>query len=88
VRSVRRKLGRAAGKANTDFRLPPGPINRALTDFFAGESQRLLRALEGGSGYPAGASWIAVLRREAGEIAPRSKPAGLPVDQHDPTRPS
>lgn len=88
VRSVRRRLGRAAGRANTDFRLPPAPINSALTSFFAGESARLLRALDGEPGYPEGASWVAVLRREAGELAPRSKPAGLPPDQHDPTRSS
>jgi hypothetical protein len=85
VRSVRRRLGRAAGKANTDFRLPLAPINQALTALFAGESQRILRALDGRSGYPAGASWVVVLRREAGEIAPRSKPAGLSPDLHDPT---
>jgi 2-polyprenyl-3-methyl-5-hydroxy-6-metoxy-1,4-benzoquinol methylase len=86
VRGVRRRLGRAAGHANTDFRLPFAPINGALTDFFAGESARLLRALDGGRGYSDGASWIAVLRREPGELHPRSKPPGLPPDQHDPTR--
>ena len=86
VRGVRRRLGRAAGHANTDFRLPFAPINSALTDFFAGESARLLRALDGGRGYADGASWIAVLRREPGELHPRSKPPGLPPDQHDPTR--
>jgi len=86
VRSVRRRLGRTAGAAGTDFRLPLAPLNDALTDLFAGESQRILSALDGQPGYPAGASWIAVLRREAGGITPRSKPAGLAPDQHDPTR--
>jgi SAM-dependent methyltransferase len=87
VRSVRRRLGRAAGAANTDFRLPPAPINRALTDLFAGEAKRILRALDGERGYPAGASWVAVLRREGGPIAPRAKPAGLASDQHAPANP-
>jgi SAM-dependent methyltransferase len=86
VRGVRRRLGRAAGAANTDFRLPLAPINRALTALFAGEAHRILDALDGRLGYSAGASWVAVLRRESGDILPRSKPSGLPPDLHDPTR--
>jgi SAM-dependent methyltransferase len=87
VRALRRRLGRAAGKANTDFRLPPAPVNRALTALFAGELRRILDSMAGRAGYPAGASWIAVLRREPGEIAPRAKPAGLAPDQQDPRTP-
>jgi hypothetical protein len=72
---------------NTDFRLPPAPVNRALTALFAGEAQRILRALDGQRGYPAGASWVAVLRREPGVVAPRAKPAGLAPDLHAPRKP-
>ena len=84
VRALTHRRRRAAGHSGTDFHLPPAPVNRALEELFAGESRRLLAALEGGDGYRAGVSLIALLRREQGGIEPRSKPAGLPADRRDP----
>jgi SAM-dependent methyltransferase len=84
IRSVRawnRFRGHAAGAAGTDFWLPNRLANTMLTNIFAGESNRLLGALRGRRhGYRAGASLIALLQREAGPVAIRQKPAGLPPD--------
>jgi SAM-dependent methyltransferase len=84
VRSVRawnRFRGHASGVAGTDFWLPSRPANALLTAAFAGESRRLVACLRGQKrGYRAGSSLIALLRRERGPIAIRSKPAGLPPD--------
>jgi SAM-dependent methyltransferase len=81
IRSLNRLRGHAAGAAGTDFWLPSRPANALLTAIFAGESNRLLRTLQGKSlGYRSGASLIALLQREAGPIAIRNKPAGLPAD--------
>ncbi len=85
VRALGRLRGRASGRAGTDLSLPPAPANAALTAFFGGEAARLTRALDGGGRpYAAGVSLVALRRREAGAIAPRSKPAGLAPDLHDP----
>jgi hypothetical protein len=69
IRARNRRRGHAAGQVGTDFWLPIAPVNRTLELLFAGESRRLLAVLEGRrlSGYSAGASLIAVLRRERGE---------------------
>ena len=84
VRSVRawnRRRGRAAGRAGTDFWLPGRPANAILTAIFAGEGRRLVAAVRGRRrGYRSGASLVALLRREAGPIVIRPKPAGLPPD--------
>ncbi len=85
VRSLNRSRGRAAGQAGTDLFLPPRPINRLLTALYASEGTRLEKALAGGSSpYSAGVSLLAVLRRQAGAIEPRHKPADLQLDQFDP----
>ena len=76
-RALSRRLGRAPGLAGTDFRMPPAPLNRLLAGVFAGECARLLAALEGGPGYRAGASLLAVLQRGEGRLEPRERPADL-----------
>jgi SAM-dependent methyltransferase len=86
IRAVRwrnRRRGQAAGLGGTDFWLPTPPLNSLLQGIFAGESRRLLRSLAGrrDRGYTAGASLIAVLRREEGSIDVRRKPADLPPDR-------
>jgi SAM-dependent methyltransferase len=81
-----RRRGAAFGAADTDFKIPQGPVNRALTGLFAGESRRLLWSFKAGvPAYRRGVSLIAVLRREAGEITPRSKPANALPDYFDPS---
>jgi SAM-dependent methyltransferase len=88
ARTWNRWRGKAAGRAGTDFALPPASVNRLLTRAFAGESQRLTRMLETGvdAGYRAGVSLIAILRREEGELIPRRKPADAALDHFDPVR--
>ena len=81
VRAWNRRRGRAAGRAGTDFWLPSKPANWLLTNIFAGEAGRLAAALHGRKcGYRAGASLVALLRREDGPIVTRPKPDGLPPD--------
>lgn len=68
VRSIRilnRLRGRAWGSSGTDLSLPPGPANRLLERYFAGESKRLIALLNGrrNRGYGYGVSLIAVLRK-------------------------
>ncbi len=85
VRAVTKHRSRAAGAAGTDFVVPPGPINWALERFFAGEARALERGIDrGAETYGHGASLIAILRRSEGEVAIRSKPAGLPADIRSP----
>ena len=81
-RARSRRRGHAAGEVGTDFWLPSRPINRLLEVIFAGEARRLTQVLRGRrqQGYAAGASLIAIVRREAGDIAIRSKPADLAPD--------
>jgi hypothetical protein len=82
VRAWNRRRGHAAGRVGTDFWLPNPLANRLLTDTFAGESKRLLAAFSGRKpGYRAGASLVALLRRDAGPIAIRPKPDSLPPDR-------
>ena len=89
ARTVGRFRGRSTGEAGTDFWIPPAPLNRALEWIFAGEARRLSRAMREKRvrPYAHGVSLIAVLRREAGEIAVRERPADL-VDAHQPSCPS
>jgi trans-aconitate methyltransferase len=86
VRTWSRWRGRATGRAGTDVSLPPGPMNRALRAIFAGESRVLLDLLEHRRprGFAAGLSLVALLRRGAGEIHPRSRPDGIAPDGYDP----
>lgn len=92
VRTVSRLRGHSAGSHGTDFSLPPSPVNRALTELFAGESSRLQRAIDGArtpdgrslAGYRTGVSLVAVLRREPGEIAPRKREGHVAPDRHTP----
>jgi SAM-dependent methyltransferase len=68
VRTVGRLRGKPHGHAGTDFRMPSPPLNRALTNVFAGEADRLVAVLEKRKrGFSRGVSLIAVLRREAGD---------------------
>jgi SAM-dependent methyltransferase len=85
-RAASRRRGQAGGQAGTDFWMPAAPANRALEEVFAGESRALRSSIRGGGGtaYRRGVSLIALLRREAGEIEPRSKPADLAADHYDP----
>ena len=83
VRAWNRRRGKTAGEAGTDFWIPAAPVNRLLQAVFAGESRRLLALLRGrrARGYSSGASLMALLRREPGEIRLRCKPADLPPDR-------
>ncbi|MDZ4821395.1 MAG: class I SAM-dependent methyltransferase [Planctomycetota bacterium] len=87
-RRISRWRKRSAGKNGTDFRIPSRPVNKLLEGIFAGERERLSRSLLGEPdlGYGHGVSLIAILRREAGEIAPVSKPANIAADYFDPVR--
>jgi 2-polyprenyl-3-methyl-5-hydroxy-6-metoxy-1,4-benzoquinol methylase len=81
VRAWNRRRGHAAGRAGTDFWLPSRPANAMLTAAFAGEAKRLVAAMHGRRrGYQSGSSLVAVIRREAGPIGIRPKPANLPPD--------
>ena len=82
VRARSRRRGHAAGQVGTDFWLPIAPVNSTLQAIFAGEGRRLVQVLEGrqASGYTAGSSLVALIRREPGAIALRTKPADLPPD--------
>ena len=85
IRGVGARVGRAAGQAGTDLSTPPAPLNRALAALFGGEAARLAAALETGApGYADGLSLIAVLRREEGELRPRSRGPDVPADVHGP----
>ncbi len=81
IRAKNQWRGHSGGQAGTDFWLPIKPINQMLTAIFAGESKRLIACSRGKKqGYRAGASLIALLRRETGPIAIRTKPGNLPPD--------
>ena len=70
IRSRNRRRHRAAGQAGTDFWLPSKPVNAMLTSLFAGEAGRLVKVLTGGKPpYRAGASLVALLRRDLGPVA-------------------
>lgn len=89
VRAVDGLTGSTPGAEETDFFMPPGFANTALTSLFAGESSRLIGELENPSpernlAYGRGVSLIALLRRGEGEIATRSRPADAAPDLWDP----
>jgi len=86
VRAVNRWRGQAAGAAGTDFTIPMDWINRGLEAMFVGEADRLVAAMRNPRrAYPRGVSLVAILRRESGAIEPRSRPADVPADLHDPS---
>jgi SAM-dependent methyltransferase len=72
VRTVNRRRGRTRGRNGTDLVLPPSFVNRALERVFRGESRVLTELLHGKRrrGHSFGISLMAVLRREAGAVAP------------------
>lgn len=87
VRTINRRLGRAQGTAGTDVSIPPAPINNMLANLFSGESRRIVECVKGNSrGYRRGVSLLAVLRREQGILAPRSRPDDVEPDIYDPVR--
>lgn len=72
----------AAGEAGTDFRLPSHAINRTLERCFAGERHKLAQLARGNATRPYrhGVSLMALLEREPGDVAPRSKPSDVAAD--------
>ena len=98
IRARSQLYGGASGRVGTDFWMPRPSVNRMLETIFAGESRRLNGLLDTNRtrGYRRGASLVAVLRREGGELLVREKPPSLPPDrglgavaypQATPTRP-
>mgnify|MGYP001793061047 FL=1 len=81
IRALIRRLGRTSGAAGTDFAMPLPPINALLARVFAGESRRLLEAIRSPGSPPAhhGVSLVAILRRELGTVAMRSRAAATPA---------
>jgi len=87
IRAYHRLRNKAAGRAGTDFEMPPAPINHLLTQCYAGESRRLLGQLTGRHPpYRRGVSLIALLRREDAPLSRREKPADLKADYYDPVQ--
>ncbi len=86
IRTYNHWRGRVGGMAGTDFRLPAPLANYALTRCFAGERHRLARMAIGEPLRPRhhGVSLMALLRREAGPAAARSKPGDVASDHYDP----
>lgn len=79
-------VGRTSGMTGTDVKFRGGLVNRCLHAVFRGEQRRLLRLLAGQTqhSYRRGVSLIAVLRREPGEVALRTKPSDVARDFYDP----
>jgi SAM-dependent methyltransferase len=78
VRTVSKLRQRPAGKAGTDFTMPPAPMNWMLERFFAGEGAALERHIDRNTApHARGASLVAILRRREGDIQPRQRPPGL-----------
>jgi len=85
VRLNNRRRGKASGAAGTDFQMPSPRVNRLLTQCFAGESERLTNVLRRRARpYRHGVSLIAVLRRDAGRLSPRTRPAHILPDVYVP----
>ncbi|ALM10236.1 MAG: SAM-dependent methyltransferase [Candidatus Peribacter riflensis] len=76
-----RLRGRSLGPGQTDLSLPSAPVNALLRWIFGGEARRIVRAWEKrGRPYRQGVSVLALLKRRTGTIAPRMRPASLPLD--------
>ena len=86
IRTWNRLRGKSTGEAGTDFRMPSPKINRALVQVFAGESERLVRMAgnQVDAPYRRGVSLMALLKREAGPVEIRHKPADIIADYFDP----
>ncbi len=85
IRGVSSRAGIATGRAGTDLRMPPAPLNRALAAVLGGEAGRLAAALRnGGGGFRDGLSLIAMLRREPGDLRPRPRGNAVAPDVHGP----
>jgi len=82
VRLVGRLRGAAHGRAGTDMRMPPAPVNRILERVFAGESARLIRQWRTRSthGYRFGVSLLAILRRRGDDAAAQLWPTDSPAE--------
>ena len=81
LRALTRGLGRTSGAEGSEFAMPLQPINALLARVFAGESRRLLEAIRSPGSPPAhhGVSLVAILRRELGTVAMRSRAAATPA---------
>lgn len=89
ARALRRVGARDARAAGTDLSMPPALLNRLLTAVFASESATLVRRLRAGAVAPdgRGVSLLAVVRRDAGPLSPRTRSAARAArDLHDPQR--
>ena len=83
ARARRRLRARPADETPEEFRVPFAPLNSLLERIFAAEASVLERAIDrsGASPYRRGVSLIAILRREPGEIAVRTRPRALTPDE-------
>lgn len=83
IRAKNRLLAKLGRQDVNEMTLPSSFVNRVLHNVFAGEAKHLLRMLKGEANRPyrRGASLLAVIRRENGQIVPRTKPADLPPDR-------
>jgi len=63
IRNIENKIGKTAGKEESDFQLLPSLMNTILHKVFYGEHKRILGIMDGGSPYHFGTSLIAVLTR-------------------------
>jgi 2-polyprenyl-3-methyl-5-hydroxy-6-metoxy-1,4-benzoquinol methylase len=72
ARALNRLRGTTSGAADTDFSMPPGPLNRLLASIFAAEGVRLEEVVAGSPRGPftSGVSLLAVLRKSgpSGEV--------------------
>ena len=89
IRSVNERRGASAGDSQTDFFLPPDPVNDLLARVMAGEANRIVEGIDApgprrGLPYGRGVSLIALVRRLAGGLEPRTMPASTPPDFHSP----
>lgn len=66
MRSIANLKKSSAGEGGSDFSMPMGPINKALTSIFASESRRIVDQIDNvaSSHFKTGTSLIAVLRKE------------------------
>jgi SAM-dependent methyltransferase len=75
VRRARRWLRGTWGPAQTDLTMPVRPVNRLLECLFTGEGRVLREARCGkGSGYPRGASLVALLQKRTQAAAAQGAP--------------
>lgn len=86
IRHWRRMRG--GTERGDDFKIGNPTTNSALRRVFAGEAAALRRSLDGPSRpYRHGVSQIALLRRKAGPLTVRTRPAEISADVHNPSEP-